>query len=124
MPRALKREAEAAKQEKEDPMMRVETLEVCTTRLVDMKEQQDVEVEVLGSRARELAGQVSGLQGSLAEVEERREEEVTTLTTQLVAPSVQEGAQGVADLGVKVAGLAREQEEVAGEAAEGPGRRD
>ena len=52
MPRALKREAEAAKQEKEDVTMKVETLEAVISRLVDMKEQQDVEVEVLGSRAR------------------------------------------------------------------------
>ena len=56
MPRALKREAEAAKQEKEDVTMKVETLEAVISRLVDMKEQQDVEVEVLGSRARPREG--------------------------------------------------------------------
>ena len=47
------------------------------------QEKQDFEMEFLATKNKELDSQVSGLQWSLAEVEERREEEVGELTSKL-----------------------------------------
>ena len=78
-----RKEIEVVKQEKEALLKKSETLEAGNLRMVEMKEKQDFEMEFLTTKNKELDSQVSGLQWSLAEVEERREEEVNELTSKL-----------------------------------------
>ena len=107
-----RKELEAARQEKEHTAKRLDTLEAGNARLVEMKEKQDYEVEFLGGKIRDLTGQVSGLQWSLAEVEERRETEVSSLTSELAVLSLPaEGREDTSSLRLQVASLTSQLEE-------------
>merc|ERR1719150_877561 len=102
----VRKEIELLKQEKETLLKKSETLESGNLRLVEMKEKQDFEMEFLTTKNKELDSQVSGLQWSLAEVEERREEEVNELTSKLaVLTSSEDGENDSAAIRLQVASL-------------------
>merc|ERR1719150_1795408 len=102
----VRKEIELLKQEKEALLKKSETLEAGNLRLVEMKEKQDFEMEFLATKNKELDSQVSGLQWSLAEVEERREEEVNELTSKLaVLTSSEDGENDSAAIRLQVASL-------------------
>merc|ERR1712013_180570 len=101
-----RKEVDAVKQEREVLQKKCETLEAGHLRLVEMKEKQDFEMEFLSNKNKELDSQVSGLQWSLAEVEERREEEVNELTSKLtVLTSSEDGENDSAAIRLQVASL-------------------
>merc|ERR1719339_187869 len=101
-----RKESEVVKQEKEALLKKSETLEAGNLRMVEMKEKQDFEMEFLSTKNKELDRQVSGLQWSLAEVEERREEEVNELTSKLaVLISTEDGEMDFAAIRLQVASL-------------------
>ena len=93
----IKAELETLKAEKSALEKRADTLESANDRLVEMKEQQDVEVEFLRTRNKEIKGQVDGLQWQLAEVEERSRTELADLQVALSAYEEHkgEGADGI-----------------------------
>merc|ERR1712223_2033427 len=101
-----RKEVDVVKQEREVLQKKCETLEAGHLRLVEMKEKQDFEMEFLSNKNKELDSQVSGLQWSLAEVEERREEEVNELTSKLaVLTSCEDGENDSAAIRLQVASL-------------------
>ena len=75
----LQKELEGLKEEKKMLERKLEVLEVGNDRMVEMKEQQDMDVEYLRGRNKELKEQVDGLQWQIAEVEERSREELAGL---------------------------------------------
>merc|ERR1719150_1858096 len=102
----VRKEIELLKQEREVLQKKCETLESGHLRLVEMKEKQDFEMEFLSNKNKELDSQVTGLQWSLAEVEERREEEVNELTSKLaVLTSSEDGENDSAAIRLQVASL-------------------
>merc|ERR1719237_1056436 len=101
-----RKESEVVKQEKEALLKKSETLEAGNLRMVEMKEKQDFEMEFLTTKNKELDSRVSGLQWSLAEVEERREEEVNELTSKLaVLTATEDGEMDSAAIRLQVASL-------------------
>ena len=58
---------------------KLEVLENGNERILEMKEQQDIDVEYLRSRNKELKEQVEGLQWQIAEIDERSREELAEL---------------------------------------------
>ena len=110
-----RKELEGVRQEKEGLARRVEVVEQGMARMVELKEKQDYEMEFLSGKNRELASQVSGLEWSLEEVEERREQEVGTLTAQLASFSCPEGPQEAGALRLQLAAVGRELEGARGE---------
>ena len=75
----LQKELEGVKEEKKMLERKLEVLESGNERMVEMKEQQDIDVEYLRGRNKELKEQVEGLQWQIAEVEERSREELAEL---------------------------------------------
>jgi len=90
--REMKKELDAARAEKVSLEKRLETVEGGNERMVEMKEQQDLEVEYLRSRNKELREQLEGLQWQLAEIEERSREELSNLQVALAAYQASSGA--------------------------------
>ena len=69
-------------------------------------------MEFLGGKIRDLTGQVSGLQWSLAEVGERRETEVFSLASELAVLSLPaQGGEDTSSLRLQVASLTSQLEE-------------
>ena len=69
-------------------------------------------MEFLGGKIRDLTGQVSGLQWSLAEVGERRETEVFSLASELAVLSLPaQVGEDTSSLGLQVASLTSQLEE-------------
>jgi len=113
----VRKEMDALKQEKENMTKRLDTLETGNERLVELKEKQDYEMEFLNSKNRDLSSQVSSLQWSLAEEEQRRENEVESLTSQLaVLTDGAERSQDSTALMLEVAALKKELAEATAEA--------
>ena len=98
------KELEAARQEREHSAKRLDPLEEGNSRLVGTEEKQDHEGKFLGGKIRDLTGQVSGLQWSLAGVEERRETEVSSITSELAGLSLPaQGGEDTSSLRLQVA---------------------
>jgi len=93
----IRKELDVLRTEKIGLEKKLETMEAGNLRMVDMKEQQDIEVEFLRNRNKELKEQVEGLQWQLAEVEERSRTELDQLK---VALSAYQSHQGGGEEGV------------------------
>ena len=78
-------ELENVKTEKAGLEKRADTLTAANNRLVEMKEQQDSDLELLRTRNKEIREQVDGLQWQLAEIEERSRAELAELQVKLSA---------------------------------------